>query len=312
MGSLNRIKGENVAISLGEIDQKTEMINCDLCYSRDYRWIGNFSFYGSELSLVSCAVCGLAYTSPRLHSSELKKHFQSTQGVSEKAITYMRGYKLFVIKQIIKYLKEFKQGKLLDIGSSCGLLLNEARRLGWEVYGVEISLPNAEYSHRNYGLNVFNGYLHEAKFPNKSFKVVTIIDTLYYCYHPVQELKEIYRILEDGGLLLVRYVNRINYIRAWQTVKMLLGANCHLSRNIFFEGMNDHLYFFDIGTLRKALDAAGFRDIKFFNGAMAYKVKGGSFINNVRRIVVQLFDMVWWLSGRRMCFAPSVIVIARK
>jgi SAM-dependent methyltransferase len=247
-----------------------------------------------------------------LHSSELKKHFQSIQGVSEKATAYLHSYKLVVIKQIIKYLKEFKPGKLLDIGSSCGMLLNEARGLGWEAYGVEISLPNAEYSHRKYGLNVFNGYLHDAKFRDKSFKMVTIIDTLYYCYRPVQELKEICRILEDDGLLFVRVANRINYIRAWQTVRMLLGICCHLSRNIFFEGMNDHLYFFDTGSLRKTLDASGFRDIRFFNGAMAYKVKEGLFINNVRRAVVQLLNMAWWLSGGRMCFAPSIIAIARK
>ena len=306
------IKGEKMASSLREIDQKTEMVNCDLCHSRDYRWIGNFSFCGSELSLVSCAVCGTAYTNPRLGSFELKKHFQDIQGVSENAVAYLRSYKAVVIKQIIKYLKEFKPGKLLDIGSSCGLFLNEARELGWEVYGVEISLPNAEYSHRKYGLNVFNGYLRETKFQDKSFKMVTIIDTLYYCYHPVQELKEIYRILEDDGLLFVRVANRINYIRAWRIVRMLLGVSRHLSRNIFFEGMNDHLYFFDTGSLRKTLDASGFRDIRFFNGAMAYKVKEGLFINNVRRAVVQLLNMAWWLSGGRMCFAPSIIAIARK
>lgn len=301
-----------MVISLGEINQKTEKINCDLCHSRDYRWIGSFSFCGSVLCLVSCAVCGLAYTNPRLHSSELKKYFQNYQGVSESAVAYQRNYKLFVIKQIITYLKRINPGKVLDIGSSCGLLLNEARGLGWDAYGVEISLPNAEYCNRKYGLNVFNGYLHDAKFRDKSFKIVTILDTFYYCYHPALELKEIYRILEDGGLIFVRVANRINYIRAWQTVKMLLRTDRHLSKNTFFEGLNDHLYFFDASSLRKTLYAAGFRDIRFVNGAMAYKEREGSFANNMRRMVVQVFNIIWWLSGGRMCFAPSIIAIARK
>jgi SAM-dependent methyltransferase len=289
-----------------------ELVSCTLCNSREYRLIGSFSLKGQDLGLAECLNCKLAYTNPRLISSELMKYFQSFRAVSNEQVDYWRENHLPIMKQIVRFFKEYKPGKLLDIGCGYGFLLNEARNLGWVPYGLEISKPNTDYARTRFGLNVFNGYLYEAGFNENAFKIVTIIDTLYYSYDPIRELREVRRVLEDNGSLIIRDVNRIEYISKWQMIKRFLGFKDHLSKNAFFDGMNDHIYFFSIRSMRKILNEAGFKDIKFYNGVMAHNLKVSKLINIGRSLLILLFNIIWILSCKKLCLAPSVVVVARK
>lgn len=291
---------------------QNELVNCALCASREHRVIGSFALKGHELRIVECLNCKLAYTNPRIAESELKKYFQSFRAVSSKQVEYWRKNHLPIMKQLVSFFKKYKPGKLLDVGCGYGFLLNEAKNLGWDPYGVEISKPNADYARTVLNLNVFNGYLCDAGFGENAFKVVTIIDTLYYSYDPMRELREVKRVLEDNGTLIIRDVNRITYISKWQSIKRFLGFKDPLSKNIFFDGMNDHIYFFSIGSMKKILHDAGFKDITFHNGVMANDLKLSKLINIGRKLLMFLFNIIWILSCKKVCLAPSVIVIARK
>jgi len=65
---------------------------------------------------------------------------------------------------------------LLDIVCAVGYLLDEAKKTGWQVKGVEISEYAAQYAREHLGLDVFCGELTVAPYSKSEFDVVTMID----------------------------------------------------------------------------------------------------------------------------------------
>jgi SAM-dependent methyltransferase len=92
--------------------------------------------------------------------------------------------------------------RLLDVGCSTGAFLSSARRKGWLVRGVELSLPAAQYASEVRKLDVFCGALAEARYPDGSFDVVNLWAVLEHVLNPVELISEIGRVLRPGGLLV--------------------------------------------------------------------------------------------------------------
>ena len=62
-----------------------------------------------------------------------------------------------------------KGGKVLDIGCGNSSYLAWLKKLGWEVFGVEIDKSCVEYAQKEYGIDLFCGDLLEAGFPERHF-----------------------------------------------------------------------------------------------------------------------------------------------
>jgi 2-polyprenyl-3-methyl-5-hydroxy-6-metoxy-1,4-benzoquinol methylase len=137
-------------------------------------------------------------------------------------------------------------GKLLDVGCHCGLFLNQARKAGFEVYGVEPVAELARYGSEELGMPIFQGLLREAGFLGDYFDLITYFQVLEHVPDPRSELLEAHRVLRPGGLLLVE-VPRIDCL----SVHLLRGRHRHFSEW--------HLYFFSFRTLAALLAQCGFR-----------------------------------------------------
>ena len=99
-----------------------------------------------------------------------------------------------------------ENGILLDVGCGNGRYLNTMRQLGWNVQGVELS-ENGMKVCREANLPVHHGDLISAKFPDKSFDVIT----LRHVIEPVRDIHplmaELARILKPRGKLLIETPN---------------------------------------------------------------------------------------------------------
>lgn len=62
-----------------------------------------------------------------------------------------------------------KRVRLLDIGYGHGFLLNEARELGFEAYGVELQDVSTIYAKNTFGLKVFRGEIMDDHYPPDFF-----------------------------------------------------------------------------------------------------------------------------------------------
>ncbi|HEY7837223.1 MAG TPA: class I SAM-dependent methyltransferase [Terriglobales bacterium] len=100
-----------------------------------------------------------------------------------------------------------RSGRLLDIGCSFGVLVEEARRAGFDASGLEADLGAAEFARSKFGVEVFSGRLDQAVFPPGSFDVVVLNDVIEHILDPIPFVTEVRRLLRPGGILLLETPN---------------------------------------------------------------------------------------------------------
>jgi SAM-dependent methyltransferase len=120
-------------------------------------------------------------------------------------------YKSYTVQSILpnfrrqaRLLREhFKPSKVLDIGCAKGFLVLALRELGLEAFGVDVSdyaISSAppEVRQHLFEVDLNNG---ELPFGDGSFDLVTAYSTFEYLDDLSHALREIFRVIEDGGVL---------------------------------------------------------------------------------------------------------------
>ena len=214
-----------------------EYVNCNLCKVDDRELL----FTKNNYRLVRCKKCGLIYINPRIAGEQLKVSYAGDYSlgyIAKKASKRRRAKR--IVKRIFKFKK---QGKFLDIGCSAGFILEAAREKGFEVFGVDISPLALKFAREE--LNIFEIYLslEDSHFPDRFFDVITMYNLLEHIPDPVKLLKEVSRIAKEDSLIEI-WTPDIGHRRARR-----MGSQWN---NIFPE----HLYYFTLDTLKKALEKA--------------------------------------------------------
>jgi len=137
-------------------------------------------------------------------------------------------------------------GRLLDLGCAAGYFLDEARRAGWQVRGVELS-PYAAQRARERGLDVTQAPLEQFPLPTASFDCVTLWDVLEHVRDPAGVLAGAARAVRPGGVLALS-TGDVTSLCA-----RLSGRHWHLFT------LPEHLYFFSPQALRRLLERVGCR-----------------------------------------------------
>jgi 2-polyprenyl-3-methyl-5-hydroxy-6-metoxy-1,4-benzoquinol methylase len=136
--------------------------------------------------------------------------------------------------------------RALDVGCATGSLLAVLRERGWQVRGVEISTPQAEYARTKRGLDVRDLPLEKNNFPENEFTLVLASHVIEHLNDPAAFVREVYRILSPGGLFLV-------------TTPNIAGFQARLFGSRWRSAIFDHLYLFSVKTLSRLLLQSGFR-----------------------------------------------------
>ncbi len=237
---------------------------CNLCGTQRYYLVyrdekshkkvpGTSSYAISEGNLakpkkiVRCVTCGLVYVPPSDSFFQIKKDYEDM--VDEDYLKEEKGRRAQSAHILSKLKKSKKDGQLLDIGCGPGFFLDEAKRLGWQVSGVDLSLWAKEYAKKQFGIEVRKGTLVEANFSGQQFDVVIMNDVIEHLENPSEVLTEIRRILKHDGIL---YLSTPDINSFWSH---LLGAR--------WWGINKyHLFYFSKRTLRELLSRAGFKILR--------------------------------------------------
>jgi SAM-dependent methyltransferase len=99
------------------------------------------------------------------------------------------------------------RGRLLDIGCGYGLLLDEARRRGYEVEGVELSVDGVQHAREQLGLTVWAMALEDPALDgvlgSERYDAVLAVDVLEHFDDPVVALDRMCDLLAPGGALLI-------------------------------------------------------------------------------------------------------------
>jgi 2-polyprenyl-3-methyl-5-hydroxy-6-metoxy-1,4-benzoquinol methylase len=94
-------------------------------------------------------------------------------------------------------------GRLLDVGCGPGLLLDEARRRGYETIGLELSRASAEHARDTLGLDVRELALEDFEDERGGFDVVVLADVIEHLDDPVDGIARCAALLRPGGVLCV-------------------------------------------------------------------------------------------------------------
>ena len=176
------------------------------CYLCNYEGNMKIKSNVNGRDIVCCPNCTLEFMFPQTNDEELNKIYSSKNyptcsfdsGINENPITLMKR-KTFnrILKKIIPYCN---CGNLLDMGCSSGLLLEEAKLLGFEPYGIEISEYASSIAKKRIGSErIYNGTLESSNFNKNFFNVITMIDVIEHVRNPVETLKKIRNILNSTG-----------------------------------------------------------------------------------------------------------------
>lgn len=192
-----------------------------------------------------CRACGLARSTPSAEIDQIETLYRD---VEDPEYFTSESERRAQFREALERLEEQGEarppGRLLEIGSSVGLFLDEARRRGWDVVGIEPSRWAAEFAAAR-GLEVFNGTLDEFDARrDPGFDVIASWDVLEHLENPMRALALAYELLVPGGIVVFTTVN-------------MGGLGRRLLRGRWPWFMRMHLHYFTRESLTRMVEAAG-------------------------------------------------------
>ena len=157
---------------------------------------------------------------------------------------------------------------ILDVGSGGGEFSYLLHVLGHDVKGIEPNKGYAEYSIREYGLNVQVGFIQDVILPEAGFDLITIWHVLEHTENPCAVLSKLHTFLKPQGVLVIEVPN--------------IEAICQSPKNTFHEA---HIFNFNAVTLQKLAEKAGFAQMEH-----SISADGGNITMFVQKTSVTAID----------------------
>jgi 2-polyprenyl-3-methyl-5-hydroxy-6-metoxy-1,4-benzoquinol methylase len=193
---------------------------------------------------VRCKNCHLIYMNPMEKVSKTNEYYYKAKNTHAPTI---RECYLRTAKSQVRLIQKYASGtNLLDIGCAQGFFLFSASKAGYTTRGIEISQDAAAYAIKEFGLDVEAKPFEELRFPESSFDVVTLWQVLEHVPYPLTVLKEVYRILKPGGLIVASTPN-------------IEGIPAKILRKKWWDIKRLHINQFTTKTLADILHNAGFK-----------------------------------------------------
>ena len=249
--TLNRVKKK---IETGFY--KFEKIACCICNKGDFELLSEKERHGFYYPVVICKNCGLIQNNPRLNQESYldfyenmyRKFISGKNEASENFFEkeYNRG------KEIIHFLTESNVIKkytknlfIFEVGCGAGGILKAFKDQNFTVQGCDLDKEYLEYGRKNHNLNLHDGTLNQINF-EKSPDIIIYSHVLEHILNPVEELSQIYDVLDDNGYLYIEVPGVKNIIKSHE-MNFLHYLHYH------------HVYHFTLTTLKNLLNLKGFR-----------------------------------------------------
>lgn len=237
-----------------------------------------------HFGLVQCMKCGLVYTNPRPTAETIGDFYPKSYGphqsrtqtslgerlklwLEKKTYECRLGFpsnnptsplKLYftqiftqIFGQYYPFVPYLQNGRLLEVGTGSGRLLELLNGYGWQTYGTELGKDAAEYAQNKRNLNVKHGTIFDAKYEDNFFDCIYYHHVFEHVYDPFKELKELKRILKPNGYLYIAVPNIASFeAKLFQQYWIALDPPVHL-------------YHFSQKTLYHFLKSAGFTPHSF-------------------------------------------------
>jgi 2-polyprenyl-3-methyl-5-hydroxy-6-metoxy-1,4-benzoquinol methylase len=208
-----------------------------------------------------CGTCGLVFISPRLDEEgrhrlyDTADYFEgrvySDNGTADEGgmATWLQHRWSAGRLAAIDAYRGGRRGAMLEVGCAFGLFAEHARRGGYDVTALELSSVAAAVARERVGMDVYEGHLEDAPYPDGDFDVVVAWDVVEHVPDPSTFLAKIHALLRPGGTVALSCPTVASLpARAlrdrWWTLKP-----------------DEHIWHFAPRTLAAALTDAGFSGV---------------------------------------------------
>lgn len=262
------------------------------CYLCDYE--GNMKIKSNVAGrdIVACPNCKLEfiYNQPtfdeikEIYSSEYYKAWGMENGENNEVALMKKSTFRNMLKKILPYKR---CGNILDIGTASGFLLEEAKSLGFEPYGVELSEYSSSIAKQKFGEDrIHNGTLDTSNFEENFFDVITMTDLLEHIQNPLDLLKICHKILKEpvrggGGYIMI-------------TVPETTSFTHNIMKSKWTQYKLEHLFYFNKKNMEMIAKRTGFEIIYMKPAVKTMTLKYITNQFNVYKLfpITQIFNIV--------------------
>lgn len=223
-------------------------------------------YTGASVELVRCRACGFGQPAAlpslpdyfgRMYDQRWSEEWMETE--------FRDGTKDLIFREVVAQLSERvpqRKQTLLDLGAHVGRLIQVAAEAGWRAEGVELNPRTSEYAARATGLPVHRADLRDLVAEGRRYAAVTLIDVLEHIAEPVEALEGIKAVLEPGGWIAVKVPHGPHqWMKERIRGRVVRGYRPTVADNLV------HVSHFTAGSLRMALERAGYVDVSITTAA---------------------------------------------
>lgn len=220
---------------------------CDLCGSRDQELLWNKDGW----PIVRCRRCGLAFVGRAIPDDELialydEGYYEDPQAQGYDGYSAAEDHKRAHNRTLLDEIERLRPpGDILEIGCAYGYFLDEARRRGWRVMGIEPSVHAARAASELLGVSIPTTPFSELPAEPESLDAVAMWDVIEHLPNPRATLEKAAAALRPGGVIAISTGN-IGSLTA-----RLQGADWSLITPPW------HQFYFSKRTLRRLLADVG-------------------------------------------------------
>lgn len=215
----------------------------------------------ATVELVRCAACGFGQPAalPALEDYFGRMYDQrwSAEWIETEFST---AYKDLIFRTVLAALERRvpADGRtLLDLGAHVGRLLKLAAERGWAAEGVELNPSTAAFAARATGLPVHRMDARALAGEGRRYGAVTLIDVLEHIPEPVAALEAARTVLAPGGWIAVKVPHgRVQLRKEELRARLRPGYRATVADNLV------HVNHFGVRSLTRALERAGFTDVR--------------------------------------------------
>lgn len=209
-----------------------------------------------DFSIVRCPECQMMWTNPRPTPQSIGAYYPDEYApyntTSPAVVRPSKGPKGWLGLENANRTPAIAPGRLFEIGCSSGRYLLTMRQEGWEVAGLEFS-PHAAEKARQQGLDVVSGSAELlATQDDRKYDVIAAWMVIEHLHDPIAVLRSLRAKAEDNGYLVCSVPD------ASALEFRLFGKRWYALH------LPAHLFHFTPQTIRRTLEAAGWKVEKIF------------------------------------------------
>jgi len=219
-----------------------------------------------------------------------------------------RGYKR-IVAEFLKYLKPIENKKnildLIDLGCGTGAFTSRFQNSRFQLYAMDISSNCIKYAQEKYPFIKFKlGDIENTKFDSNKFDAVFLSGVLHHFPDFSNVLKECYRILKPGGILLAYDPHKHN--------PFMWAYRCEQSPFYSSNGITKNERLLKKDEISKVLSSSGFSKINIYSiSGVTYKY----FENKFAFLILPIYNFIERLLDIRLFrerFGSFLITYAQK